>query len=332
MDPCGMWVEMLHSFYRMPVRIQVGGRPYKTWIRWYRAPAGAKQLPFPTVFSSDVWSNTFEKHPPGVGEIGHPRVWDRGLNTDGYLGQCFVGEPEWFMTGQLPAEALCGDPPELPVCCKQQPAMPSGDLILESDSQVEPSIQPVTPTGSFILQGASIWGPPYRVLSTGAFRLLPGSHVVLPPYPPHATGAIILGSAPSPMPSPSPSASGGGGFPETDGCDACPDGAARTYVAHVIGVQDLACTQCVSLNADLFFHWAGACGWIGPTLLQCGASTGFTSFDISGAGGQILLTFPLATYQAPRGTWDCLSPLLLTNTFATGDCTWPPTIVVEPAP
>lgn len=333
MDPCGMWVEMLHSFYRMPVLIIVAGKRYRTWIRWYRAPKNAKRLPFPTVFGTDVWQNTWEQHyPPGPGEIGHPRVWDPGRNVDGFLGQCYVGDPEWFMTGILPADVLTDEPPWLPVCCKVNPVTSTGSIIIQDASSVVQPPTPATSSGAIVLAGQSVWGPPYTAASSGLLVVEDASIVRPPPSPATSTGALVLGTVPpAPMPSPSPSASGGGGqFPETEGCDACPDGAAVTYVVHLRGIADGSCLECASMNGDLLFTWHINCTWYGPTLLQCHAATGHTELDI--AGDLVLLDLPWATYQAARGGWDCLSPIRLYPAFTATVCTWPAFIDLEPAP
>lgn len=71
-------------------------------------------FPYPNSFVSEVYANHGEESAPGPGEITRDRVWDNGANP-GYKAQCFLGEPEWFKTGQLPA--LTGPPPPMPACC-----------------------------------------------------------------------------------------------------------------------------------------------------------------------------------------------------------------------
>lgn len=122
-----MWVDYLHSFYRMPCKLVIGGVPTTVTLRWYKAPAGAQRLPFGSAIFSHVWDNNPGESIPGeIGEVGAPRTWDPGNNV-GYQGQCYRGDPTWFQTGQLPA--LAGIPAS-PCLCQIPPAFGSGTLVL----------------------------------------------------------------------------------------------------------------------------------------------------------------------------------------------------------
>lgn len=135
-----MIVDFLHSFYRMPVNLVVGGVPTTATIRWYKAPAGAKYLPFPTTFFSHVWDSDQENFPADPGEVGYPRTWDPGRNP-GYQGQCYIGDPSWFATGHLPALPL---PAPGPCVCQIPPAGGAGALVLAGSAQAQhPTCQPV---------------------------------------------------------------------------------------------------------------------------------------------------------------------------------------------
>lgn len=130
-NPCGMWVDYLHSFYRMPCKLIIGGVPTIVTLRWYKAPAGAQRLPFGSAIFSHVWDNNPGESIPGeIGEVGAPRTWDPGNNV-GYQGQCYRGDPTWFQTGQLPA--LAGIPAS-PCLCQIPPAFGSGTLMLSGSA------------------------------------------------------------------------------------------------------------------------------------------------------------------------------------------------------
>jgi hypothetical protein len=124
-----MICDYLHSFYSMPVNLWVGGVLHPTTIRWYRAPAGAKLFPYPNAFyAKSVWDN-HDEIDGEPGELGEPRTWDPGRNV-GYQGQCFLGDPSWFKTGQLPAYVLTQAPPPSPCLCQIPPAIAAGGLVL----------------------------------------------------------------------------------------------------------------------------------------------------------------------------------------------------------
>lgn len=130
-----MIADILHSFYTMPVNLIIGGVPTVAHVRWYKAPAGAKFLPFPSAIFSHVWDNNPGESVPGeIGEVGFPRTWDPGRNT-GYQGQCFRGQQSWFQTGQLPALPL----PSSPCNCQIPPAAASGGLVLTGSAPVIPA-------------------------------------------------------------------------------------------------------------------------------------------------------------------------------------------------
>lgn len=122
-----MIADYLHSFYRMPMNIVIGGVPTVVTLRWYKAPAGAKPLPFPSFVFSHVWDNNPGESLAGeLGEVGYPRTWDAGTNP-GYQGQCYRGNPQWFQTGLLPPLASIAPSPCL---CQIPPAQAAGGLVL----------------------------------------------------------------------------------------------------------------------------------------------------------------------------------------------------------
>lgn len=122
-----MIADFLHSFYTMPMNIFIGGVPTVVHVRWYRAPAGARYLPFPSTIFSHVWDNNPGESITGeIGEVGSPRTWNVGDNP-GYQGRCWRGDPAWFASGMLPPLASIAPSPCL---CQIPPAVGSGGLVL----------------------------------------------------------------------------------------------------------------------------------------------------------------------------------------------------------
>lgn len=97
-----VWTS-LRRCYTWNLRCWVGGVETYLPARWYFCLPGA--LPFPGTkgWDSLVWEKPGEDN--AVGEVWPQLDWDRGVNP-GYLGQCYVGEHEWFRTAHLPAGIL----------------------------------------------------------------------------------------------------------------------------------------------------------------------------------------------------------------------------------
>lgn len=158
---------MLHSFYRMPAILYVAGVPTRVTLRWYKAPAGAKQLPFPSTIFSHVWDNNPGESQPGeIGEVGYPRTWDPGDNH-GYQGQCYRGDPAWFQTGQLPALPL----PASPCGCQIPPAQAAGGFVLAGSAVGVAALTTCTqcPAGAPVRWSLNLSG------ATGAWAALNGT-------------------------------------------------------------------------------------------------------------------------------------------------------------
>lgn len=169
-----MIVDYLHDYYTMPINIVIGGVPTQTTIRWFKAPKGAKYLPFPSAIFSHVWDNDPGESMPGeIGEVGSPRVWDPGRNP-GYQGQCYRGDPSWFQTGQLPPLNTIQPSPCL---CQIPPAIADGGLLLGGAANVlttlscpqcprgAPTRWKLTATGGTLQSG--LWNGVYTLSSTG---------------------------------------------------------------------------------------------------------------------------------------------------------------------
>jgi hypothetical protein len=94
------WVR-LRRCYSFDMRIWVGGVPTLVPARWYFCAPGAKVFPGPHGCEASPWWKPGEDD-EDWGEVWPRGAWDRGLNP-GYLGQCYVGQRDWFTTGRLPA-------------------------------------------------------------------------------------------------------------------------------------------------------------------------------------------------------------------------------------
>ena len=123
-DPCGMGCEIMRSCYTRQCQFYTGGgRP--SVIRWYRAPPGAKCLPFPSSIMSWNWSP--KPYPPNpIGEINTaPATWSNGRTPPTARGQHWFGPPEWFEFGQPwnpSGPEYPRDPFGLAVACTGMPA------------------------------------------------------------------------------------------------------------------------------------------------------------------------------------------------------------------
>lgn len=136
-SPCGMVWEHLRSCYQFTMRVYVGGQAVLLPARWFWCVRGAQ--PFPGVHGceSSVWLKNAEVNTdwgevtpyPTDPNAANIRGLDRGGNA-GYPGQCFVGNPQWFLDGQLPAGILDGPAPPFMPCCKPSPATATGGILL----------------------------------------------------------------------------------------------------------------------------------------------------------------------------------------------------------
>jgi hypothetical protein len=335
-----MWCEMLHSFYRMPVTIYVGGRPVRTWVRWYKAPPGAKKLPFPSFIYSRVWSQPHQDDGPELGERGFPRVWTRGSNP-GFQGQNYIGQPEWFMTGELPESVLTDPLPDVPAWCCIPPAGLPGKFILKGaavgsgglpstgggklvigGAAVGADYPPSTGGGKLVIGGAAV-GADYPP-STGGGKLVIGGAAVGADYPPSTGGGklVIGGAAVCTMASgPPPSAvyySGSNFFgAEVTGCDQCPDGAAAQFTADLGAVSGSA--GCSAIGGAQTFSYNGACEWTTP-VIDTGSFLHHWILTVSAFVVTVSDLNTGITWQASRAGWDCKSPLVLPRTQAGVGC------------
>ena len=168
------------------MRIFVGGNPVVVPARWFfvddnpvwKGPHGCESQP---------WLKQYERN-DAWGEITEPHhTWDRGDNP-GYIGQCYVGQHQWFLDGQLPADILTLPPLPYPQCCRTPPV--SGPILLSGEVTALGLPSPPGPAVSGSGGSAGSSGPTSAVgLVVGPIQL---GGVVVGVYVGDATGPIQL--------------------------------------------------------------------------------------------------------------------------------------------
>lgn len=93
-------MDFLRSGYASTMRL-FRDSVQETPIIWYRARPGAQVFPFPHVFGSRNWDADHAVAQSGPGETkgSTNETHTNSVNTNGYLGQDFVGDPDWFLNG-----------------------------------------------------------------------------------------------------------------------------------------------------------------------------------------------------------------------------------------
>lgn len=136
-SPCGMVMEHLRACYTFTMRLYIGGQQMTFPARWYWALPNALPWQGQHGAEASVWLQNADVN-PGWGEVTpYPqdpnaasiRGLDRGVNP-GYAGQCFVGDPQWFVDGQLPASVLNDPPDPMPSCCAPPAVFGQGGVVL----------------------------------------------------------------------------------------------------------------------------------------------------------------------------------------------------------
>lgn len=102
------------------MRVWVGVHETLLPARWFFCAPGA--LPFPGEHGAEAspWLKDYEVN-DDWGEVKGTKILDKGINP-GYPGQCNVGDPQWFVDGQLPAELGVWKDPVLTPCCGYVPS------------------------------------------------------------------------------------------------------------------------------------------------------------------------------------------------------------------
>lgn len=217
------------------MRVYIGGVAQLVPARWYWAPDGAQLLPSPHGCESSFWLDNREINYdwgeatplPRDPAAGYWLTWDNGDNP-GYLGQCHVGDDQWFVDGQLDADILDSPPQPLPGCCA--PALPPttwGGPVLAGGGVVPR--QPPVGTGAIVLAGQARPGPqPWP--GRGAILLAGGA------APPPGRGAILLAGGGTPQRALSAILLGGGASTQPQpGTDCCTGGLLQAQHLYTLG-------------------------------------------------------------------------------------------------
>jgi hypothetical protein len=315
-----IWTWMTRTV-RFTMRLYVGGVETLVPARWYFCSPNAPYYPFPHGCESRHWLANGEWNAEW-GDTNGPEYSISGLNP-GYQAHCYVGDPQWFVDGRLPADVL-SRPDPLPPCCRVPAASGSGGLVLggSGDAGVH---QYASGAGGLTLGG-----------SAAACRSLPvswwlpivlgGPPEVLDCQPAAGAGGLLVGGAASAHTASGSTGSGGGG--ET-GCDACPDGASAEYAVDLPALGPGSCGDCTPASGTLTLGYGGGCLWVGPLTSLCGSSYIPT---LSIVAGVVTLTLAdgAASYIGDVGGWDCFGPLVLTLHSDDGRCTgWPVSVTVR---
>lgn len=185
------------------MRIFIGGIPYIFPARWFFCNPGAKVFPGGHGCEASPWLSNYERN-DAWGEVtpyptdpgaSYSRGLDRGQNP-GYAGQCFVGDPSWFVDGELPADILSRPTFSLPPCC---------------------FVPPVESQGGLCVTGTAVASGPFGASSVGGLAI-GGTALPSGPKGYHSAGGLALtGSAIAPTPprwvSDTPLVLGGSGRP-----------------------------------------------------------------------------------------------------------------------
>lgn len=108
-SPCGMRWTKLRACYGFTMKVFIGGVETEYPARWFFCDPDALPFPFPHGCEASPWLQWLEVNKEW-GEIAGAKLLDRGINR-GYLGQSFVGQAQWFLDGQLPANVIPPGPP-----------------------------------------------------------------------------------------------------------------------------------------------------------------------------------------------------------------------------
>jgi hypothetical protein len=311
----------------MPCIVMIGEHEYHTWIRYYRAPEGANKLPYRSVFFHGQFHN-YDIKPYPVGETGHPRHWDRGINP-GYKGIAPIGEPSWYETGQFPDDILTRPLPPIPASCCTPPAQLTGQIVVGGNFVSNVSL-PALFTGGMVLGGDLIGSGGFPARLRGGL-VLGGVFATNFDLPAKLAGGFVLGGTLRPQmstgPAPGPYSGSGSGFFDEFGCMACPDGAASVYTFPLSGLSNGSCMDCGNLNGLVTLTYVGGCQWQSGQVVACGVASHYLLNIASGSVTVNLIGPAGLTWSRSITGWDCLSPLTLPRTDASGACTGVPSSI-----
>lgn len=205
----------LRSCYGWTMRLYIGGQERHVPARWFFCLPSALEFPFVHGAEASPWLANYEDNPVWGEITPYPRdpasnlhsTLDRGRNP-GYPGLCYVGDPQWFVDGMLPANIEDGPIPPFPSCCFPGPVVTSGGLVL-GGSAVASGRQGYASRGGLALGGSAAASGSHFYATAGGLAL-GGSAKAGAGY--RTSGGLVLGG--------SASATGGGGSPGPDCNDA----------------------------------------------------------------------------------------------------------------
>jgi hypothetical protein len=145
------------------MRLFVGGEEKIYPARWFFCDPDAQRFPSPHGGEASPWLKQFETN-LDWGDTGDLKQLDRGINP-GYPGQTFVGDPQWFVDGQLPAEFVHQPPLCPPSLCGPLPP-------INADPRCPPS--PFVPADFCCQSYAPVLWHIQMDLGTGAWAFLNG--------------------------------------------------------------------------------------------------------------------------------------------------------------
>lgn len=111
----------LRACYGFNMRVWVGGVETIYPARFFFCDPDAQWFPSPHGAEASPWLKDHEVNEEW-GDDGTLKKLDRGINP-GYPGQCFVGDPQWFIDGQLPASVGDWTTPVITPCCGYVPTV-----------------------------------------------------------------------------------------------------------------------------------------------------------------------------------------------------------------
>jgi hypothetical protein len=142
------------------MRVFIGGEAMYFPARWYFAPPGASLFKQPHGMESSVWVESTQVNWEWGEVTPYPKdrsssvlkKYDKGVNPC-YTGHNQVGEDQWFIDGQLPADILDGPPPAFcPSCNPCIPYTGQGGLVLGGTAARQAVVPCAHCTGGFGLQ------------------------------------------------------------------------------------------------------------------------------------------------------------------------------------
>ncbi|HEX8809732.1 MAG TPA: hypothetical protein VF760_12140, partial [Xanthobacteraceae bacterium] len=189
-------MDYLRKCYRGKARIFVDGQPVIVGIAWYWADPDAPVFPFAHCWGSHVY-NSYLQFDTGQPEELVYKAWQKDPTNPGFRAGCFLGDREWWTTGNIPSAAIAAAAASYCPGCFQpagRPVEASGGLTLAGVAGVAVG-RPVEAAGGLILAGQAPAGELLGVEAIGGLVLggLAGAGLGIPAQP--AGGLLVAGQA-----------------------------------------------------------------------------------------------------------------------------------------